>query len=363
MRSKKRRRLRELRRRDLDSATEEILLDPSSDIGPALKRVENYGKLLSLEDDIARRGKVKAVAIGILCVTVLGLGQVIRMPATRISLTAQAETVTFTLSEDWLWENPAGGSELVRVGGFSDVELPSALAAGIEEMSTEVISFSGGSLSLAKLYAGSGGRATLEVNEDEFALFVKDAQVTGELTLNGSVELESGSITSGDEWASAELDLVFPEIVTFSGTSTGAVPAQLIVDQKAEIRLNNVPVRSLSFARERASNPGSVGFESTIHSARLVISETREEIVTRRGDHIEIGDASDARLLEVVVGDTVDVAFEGKASSVALVQAGTRTDLRPTLLEYLYHNERLVFLWSALGIIWGMAWSVRRAIR
>ena len=36
--------------------------------------------------------------------------------------------------------------------------------------------------------------------------------------------------------------------------------------------------------------------------------------------------------------------------------------MRPTLIEFAYHNERLVFVWSMLGAIWGLAWSVHRAL-
>ena len=82
----------------------------------------------------------------------------------------------------------------------------------------------------------------------------------------------------------------------------------------------------------------------------------------RRGDHIEIGDAAEGRLVDAAIGDTLRVAFEGRAGSVVLVQAGLSTDLRPTLLEYVYHNEFVVFMWSALGVVWGLAWSLRRAV-
>jgi hypothetical protein len=121
-------------------------------------------------------------------------------------------------------------------------------------------------------------------------------------------------------------------------------------------------VRSLSFARERASEPGSAGFESTIRDGRLIIAETRKEVPLRRGDHLEIADAGEGRLVDVAIGDAVVVAFEGKAGTVDLLQAGRRTDMRPTLLEYAYHNERLAFVWGALGMVWGLAWSVRRTL-
>jgi hypothetical protein len=357
-----RRVLGERQRAALERATAAVVADPDADVEADLRRLQTYERLLQALEGSERRNKLVAAVIGLACVAAIGAALVVRVPATRVTLFADATSATFTLAEPWRWEHPASGAGAIRLEGFDDVDLPAGMAAELAPAGAGSLDFAGGSLSLAALSVGPDARVTLEADDGGADVFVKGGEIAGELTLTGAIEVAGAATGAGDDWTSARFDLALPEIVAFASHPVGAVPAQLRIGREDPISFFGVGVRSLSFARERASGPGSVGFESTIRDGRLVIAETRREVPLRRGDHVEIGDAVDGRLVDVVIGDTLEVAFEGKAGSVDMVQAGTRTDLRPTLLEYVYHNERLIFVWSALGVIWGMAWSVRRAL-
>jgi hypothetical protein len=353
-----RRTLEERRVAVLERAAAAAVADPDADVAADLARVQNYERLIAALDASGPRNRLMAAVMGLACVTIIGTAQVVRVPATRVSLAAEADSATFTLAEPWLWETPASGAGPIRLVAFDDVDLPDLMAAELKLGAKDSLDFAGGSLSLASLSIAPDARVTLEADDGAADLFIKGGEVAGELTLTGAVEVAGGAAATGGDWSSARFDLSLPEIVAFAARPEGAVPAQLRIGREETIDFFGVGVRSLSFARERASG---TGFESTIREGRLVIAETRKEVPLRRGDHIEIGNATEARLVEVSIGDALRVAFEGRAGSVVLVQAGLATDLRPTLLEYVYHNEFVVFMWSALGVVWGLAWSLRRA--
>lgn len=103
--------------------------------------------------------------MSLLCVTLVGLAQVIRKPVARVTLFAEAAIATFVLEANWLWGAPVSGSRSVHLGGLHDVDLPPALARQLDSdpgaHSSEV---SGGALSLAILSTGAGGRVTLEAD-------------------------------------------------------------------------------------------------------------------------------------------------------------------------------------------------------
>lgn len=357
-----RRHLRARQKAELASAMTAVLTDPDADIETELKRLKTVERLLAIETTGPTQRRTLAIIIGLVCVTIVGLAQVIRMPASRVTLFVEAESATFGVVDDWLWGTPVSRTTQILIDGFEDVELPSSVAAKLNNEPDDVFDITGDKLTLASLAVGAGGGVTIESSANTTDLFMRGAPVNGELTLSGALTVGSGSNSVGGEWSSGTFQFTFPEIVTFAASPNRAVPVHMQVSHDREIKIENVSVQALSFAREQVSSTGGAGFESTITSGRLTISETGEDVALNRGDHIEIGDATEARIIELSINGKVNIAFEGKAKVVSMVKAGRRIDLRPTVLEYIYHNELLVFLWSALGICWGLVWSVRRTV-
>ena len=54
--------------------------------------------------------------------------------------------------------------------------------------------------------------------------------------------------------------------------------------------------------------------------------------------------------------------FEGKVRSASTGPSGFERELQPSLLEYLYHQQRLGFFWAAVSFLWGVLWSARTLI-
>ena len=60
--------------------------------------------------------------------------------------------------------------------------------------------------------------------------------------------------------------------------------------------------------------------------------------------------------------DTIAVDLEGTVERVAIGPPGRERDVTPSVLSYLYHNQRLAFLFAAASFVWGALWSLRRLI-
>lgn len=364
MKRRERRQLERHMKDHLHRATAAVTADPAADIGRDLDQIEKYSRLISAARQVDSQERATAMAIGIICITLIAATQIIRVPSTSITLAVDGTSATFALAEAWRWDNPAVGAEEIRLESFAEVGLPPVLASGPKPSEDYWIDFSGGNLAIASLSVAEGSRVTLETIGGAKELFVVGGAVGGELTLTGNLEIAAGStaVLPDAELRNVAQAFPLPEIVSFASTGESIVPARLNIRSAGELSFEDVRVSSLSFARETALDPGRAGFESTIREGMLTISDTGREVQLRRGDYLEIGSGEGARLVHLTMNDHLQAVFEGRVDRLDIVQAGNRRDLRPSLLEYLYHNERLVFLWSALGLLWGLAWSLRRTI-
>ena len=54
--------------------------------------------------------------------------------------------------------------------------------------------------------------------------------------------------------------------------------------------------------------------------------------------------------------------LDGTVERVAVGARGRERDVTPSVLAYLYHNQRLAFLFAAASFVWGALWSLRRLI-
>tara|TARA_B100000614_G_scaffold143517_1_gene127592 strand:+ start:91 stop:1185 length:1095 start_codon:yes stop_codon:yes gene_type:complete len=357
------RRLLERRRDDyLSRAAKALSQDPAADVAAEVERVETYGKLIQAGRVTGRRERTIAAIVGIICVTLAAATQMVRMPSAGITLVAEATSVTFMLADPWRWEHPASGAHAIRLENFEAIDLPPTVIAKEASGDRDWIDVSGGNLSVASLSLAEGSRVTLEAEPDAIDLFVVGGRLSGDLTLLGDVEVTAGTDDGGTDSAGGARSFALPEIVSFASPGDGIVPAHILIRDETPLTFQDVRVTSLSFARETPLEAGQTAFRSTIREGQVIVSDTQTVVPLNRGDHLELRGGEGARLVHLGLDESISVAFEGEVERAQLVQAGVHRDLRPTLLEYVYHNERLVFMWSALGFLWGFLWSARKTL-
>lgn len=362
MKRRERRLLERQRGAYLGRAADALAADPGADVAAELERVETYGKLIQAGRTAGRRERLIAAVIGIVVVTLAAATQMIRMPSAGITLVAEAASVTFTLADPWRWEHPASGAHAVRLENFAEIDLPPTFDTPDTWEGGRWIDVAGGNLSIASLSLTEDARVTLEAEADSIDLFVVGGRMSGDLTLLGAVEVEAGTDSRDGETAGGARSFPLPEIVSFASPGDGIVPVHILIRDENPLTFQDVRISSLAFARETPLEAGQTVFRSTILEGKVTVSDTRAVVPLNRGDHLELAGGETARLVHLGLDESIEVAFEGEVERAQLVQAGVRRDLRPTLLEYVYHNERLVFMWSALGFLWGFLWSARKTL-
>jgi hypothetical protein len=352
---------RDARLRELMAAT---LADPDHDIGDEIKRIESYDRLLAAAPRSRWRELAWAGAVAVVCVSLLGAGLSIRVPGTRVVLSVKAGTATFALAEPWRWSDGVGvETSSLSLRELAELELPPVSSSRARLTDSAWMDVAGGVVSLATLGFDDGSTVNIEVgegNERAVNLYVRGGQLAGTLTLRGALRLTSGEGAS-DEGRTTEADFLIPEVVSFRSTGHAVVPAELRLIPRSTIELHDMPVRALSLARDVPSEPGGVEFISTIDEGSLTLSDIGRTVPLGKGERLSLRKVT-GRIPRLAIGERVELVFEGTAERVLVGPSGFEQDLTPTVLEYLYHNQRTAFLWSALAFIWGLLWSARRVL-
>jgi len=147
-----------------------------------------------------------------------------------------------------------------------------------------------------------------------------------------------------------------PGIITFYH-DTARTPAVLRVTPRDELELFDLAVQSMSFAREATDSDTS--FRSGIVDGKLIILSTGEEVPLGPGSRLRL-DGVDGVISKMTIGSSgATLAFEGKVKDAFTGSPGFERELQPSLLEYLYHQQRLGFFWTVVTFLWGVLWSAR----
>jgi hypothetical protein len=356
------RELRALRDAALREARTAALDSPDPDLRARIERIEAYDRLLAAAPRQRWRELAWAVAVALVCVSLLGAALSIRVPSARIVLEVTAGTATVALAEPWQFNDSAAvQTRLLSLREVEDLELPAA--AGIPQASMESawVDVDGGRVTLTELSFGTGSAVTLEVGpERDVNLFARGGSLQGAVILTGAQRLAAGQGIS-DVGTSSQTNFQIPETISFRSGGEGAVPTQLRFVLERPVELYDMRVQRLSFTRDIPSEPGGIEFVSTIEGGQLTLSDIGRTVPLRKYELLSLREV-DGRVPRLAIDDRIALVFEGTAAEVRLGPRGFQQDLTPTIAEYLYHNQRVVFLWSALAFTWGVLWSARRML-
>jgi hypothetical protein len=362
MRNPSIRRLQALRDAALREAMQAALDRPDDDLRGKIERIEAYDRLLAAAPKRRWRELGWAMAVAVICVSLLGAGLSIRVPATRIVLEVTAGTSTLALVEPWQFNDSAAvQTPSLFLRELEEVELPAAVEVSQPLQKNAWASFEGGRVAVSELSVGAGSILTFEAGPARHVdLYVSGGSLAGTVTLTGSQRVTAGQGDS-DRSIDVEADFPIPEIVSFRSGSQGVVPAHLRIAPIAPIELYDLRVRALSFTRDVPSEPGGVEFVSTIDEGRLTLSDIGRTVELPEYELLSLRDVA-GRIRRMAVDQRIELVFEGKAAQALVGPHGFQQDLTPTIAEYLYHNQRVVFLWSTLAFAWGVLWSARRML-
>jgi hypothetical protein len=340
-------------------AARKLMLDAPAD--EELKRIEQVEKLLKF---IPRSNKTTiylAISVGGMCLIVACLLWTFRLPTSQLQLDVVSESVTIRLTKQTSWTGNwdiSGG--LLRLEDMSRIEIPPELATNNMLSGRSWFEGSNGDFALTHLEVQAEAEFLVKKAESQTLVINSwNASLLGELKVYGTPKMQAGQLPEESEKLSeARFDI--PGTVTFFH-SAAQVPSTLRVSPRTSLTLADLPVDEISFARARADSETS--FQSGIISGNLTVLTTGEKPPPlEAGTRLRLEGVKGVISALNVSGDGIHLVFEGRVKSATIGPPGFERELKPSILEYMYHQQRLGFFWTVASFLWGLLWSARTLI-
>jgi len=367
MRWRERRTLQQ-RRRDIAAEASQRLDAHSPDgIAEQIRKLKEIDEVLALLPLPRWQAVALPAATGLACLLIAWIALTVRISAlglrTEVAFSMDTDTVNMTAAGRWTWKDRMRvrhGRLGIENAALSFSDAPRAFGTLPAQSSLQV---EAGALELRQLEVQPGTALTLAraLGEDDLQLLLAKGGATGAFLVNSRTSLAWE--VSGGSRAAAELSLEVPEEVAFSTGGSNALPARLSFAPDRPLVFRFISVSGMSFGRPLPLHPGEAAFVSGIRSARLRISDVAAPLELSAGEVLALHEFN-GLANEILIGDagTISLVVQGTADTVAIGPPGREREVTPTVLEFLYHNQRLAFLFAAASVVWGALWSLKRVI-
>ena len=343
-------------RRIRDAA--QILLEKGDVEGAkeTLKWVEVSSQLLAATQRPAAR-PIWSVIIALFCLLIAGLAWTLHISTTKISLEISTYNASLKLGKNWSARHQFT-TNLLYINNVAELNAPglklhSTIEQGEDPFAMEL---SGKGIIVTELVLKEDTNVEFTSNSDKLTLFAKGPPIIGELTVNyANLVLEKGGQT-----IEKSVDVKFPETIRFRTAQTGAEPVRFELSSNNDWRLRRLRAREMGFLEEYP--PGSGIFESGIRSGQVRLLETDVTENLREADRLILEGVKTKRLEIRKADHNVRIFFEGSVTKILVGPPDLEKNLAPTFLEYIYHQKRLAFFWSAVVFLWGLFWSIKNTL-
>jgi hypothetical protein len=302
--------------------------------------------------------------IGAVCLIGASLAWTIRIPQARVQLNITTASIFVRLADDFSWDgNWRINPEQVRLQQFTHLDLPPEYGTP-ESFAREAsldLSVTAGSVRLRHLSVAHGALMTIASETDATDIVVRDAPFSGDIDVSGAVVGSVGS-TLGVRLPRESFDPDMPPgRFEFQYDGRSELPALLHISPADTLDLHReIAVSGLGFFEEHTGGSQGSAFTSAIISGTLTMTDTGEHIPLVPAAGLRLDDARGFVTALKVTPKDVQVMFEGTASCVRLGTGDFARNLKPTILEWLFHQQKLGFFWGAITFLWGIAWSARK---
>ncbi len=330
------------------------------DLGGARKRLEWISIAQKVSSDRThRRNNLTALIIAAFCTIAVGLAMSLKMPYANVSIELVTREATFVNSETWRSREPFVADE-VFLGNLQSVSDWKFNGSSKEVRYGQVMqpfdtTLVGSGIELKEFEVKTKAIIELETSANQLSMYVQRANVTGYLSVREDIVALGG--TSRKETSVPD----FPPKYIYFKTIDPVLDAEPVhIDMKNNVswKFDNMKIDSLG---TRIENPlGSGNFQSAVISGSFSIHETNFRGNIAKYDDVLLEIADNLRLSVENDGPYLRILFEGRVSKIMVGPQGFVKDYKPSLLDYIYHNQRITFLWSTIVFMWGMIWSVRK---
>jgi hypothetical protein len=311
------------------------------------------------------------IVIGALCLIVASIAWTVRVSSTRVQLDVVTDTVSMQIASDLDWTGswrlqPAS----VRLEHFSHFDLPDQYdhqpelkpGASLDLMAPT------GDIHLTHLLVSSGALMTLARDEigatdivARAASFRGDIDVTGDLSIQAHPPIALSPRTFAKSDPPGRFGFQFTA-KTPDGKAVTAIPAVLHGQPIDMPVFRDITVSQLGFFEERADGTQTT-FSSQIISGTLTLTDTDERITLGPAAALRLSRAEGLVSAVKITEKGIEITFEGTSRDVTLGTGVFERDVTPSWLEWLFHQQKLGFLWTAVTFLFGLLWSSHKLLR
>jgi hypothetical protein len=343
--------------------------NPPTRLEPSYARFRAIQRVLAALTPPRQRSRSLPIVVGSVCAAVVGILFSVRMPSVDTQIDVRASAVRIELADAWEIADEMRPSS-IHVDRLDSAEAPGLdvrqQGAGSDlrvDLTGTLLTVTG--VRVDPFGSADGSRAVVELESapGRLRLFARGGRLAATTVAQGSWSLalsDDAALVKVVDNPSEEVG-DFAVAVNLKRDRASPVPVEFRIDGGGPFALRGARPHELSFVRERVDRPGEVTRESSIEGGTLRILPSPEPIALEAGDRLELS-ARETIRFDVTHGDLLTVRFEGSANRLMAGPSGFVRDLRPSVLEWMYRDRRLVFLWGAVGSVWVFLWSLFRSL-
>jgi len=308
-----------------------------------------------------------AALIGLACLVVASVALAFHVPWTRVQLDLTTTSVAMRVDNDFSWHGVWHMQpKQVKIQNFTRIELPPEY--GQKNETSLELNVVNGRMGVDYLFFGHGTSITIATNETGMAdIVAAGAPFRGNMEISGEVSGRAG-LALNENLPLKNFETNEPPghfVFLYDGqVARGGQPPSIQGTPVEILTLYDIGVTSLNFEEElpKPGAPDQIIFNSQISSGTITMTDINEQITLNPSAILRLM-AVRGRITDLRLGSQgVRVKFEGTANSITLGNGDFARNLKPTILEWLIHQQKLGLFWGALTFLWGIFWSVRRLI-
>jgi hypothetical protein len=332
-------------------------------IDALLNRVDSLKRLLDLELQPKDRTWIWAAGVAAICLTVTTGSAALKVPHTRVQINIETESLSFILGGAIRWDGTwPVDSKLVRFQNIEYPELPDFPKPPWIGRASFDVEATNGSTNIRRLTAQSGAAIFVDWAGESLVLAVSGAPSSVELNAKGSVKV-AGHDNHGAEWKPDAVDFdEVPADFGSNGMGSSVVPASMQIHPLSSIVLRGIPITEISFLQEELDAQQKPIAVSRIKSGSITLTDVASKFSLSTGDMLHLEDARGVVSVLEIGASVIKLRFEGNVSGIVTGQGDFQHDWRPSVLDFLFHQQRIGFVWGAITALWGLLWSVRKLL-
>jgi hypothetical protein len=340
----------ELQRRLVERLAEQAPLNELQDLRARLQLLDEAIAAATPRPP-AWRPHLTALAVVAVLVSLAALWP---MPRTSFALTLEADSAQLEMPAAGTLEGDVVDHEL-RAEGFAKLESADAsLVRRAAEDGADQLALQAERLRLRRVRYPAGAQLGFEGGEGTVRLAIDRGPSALEVEFGGDVAASLG----GAPRESRHVD-----VAEWVRLASDKAPTELWLARSPDSSFvwRGLQPRSLRFVERQAGADDQAQIVSSLQGGRLRLPATDRDVDLPAGSGLEL-DGLKFEQVEIALGTRVSLKASGSAQRIEVASAGVRRSLSPSLLEYAAHNHTLGLLWSAAGLLWGIATWLRNAL-